>query len=291
VPRPAAPADALIAVDQVETLATGFVDSVHDLVVRQGCPPDAAVDVVAASLLEVVDRAVDEVVIAAPRHSDDAVGSWFAAAASRAAAVPHAPDGDPTTDRIGRGLAALDPRERTLVLARDRYGLSPRAAGAVVGTDPDDAERAIAAARLRFYRAVTGRAVTDRAEHRPSRLADTATLGRYVEGDVPAADRLAVRRHLSGCADCDDVVSAQEYVRRLVGGLPVTPLDDGTRSAAIDPALERAAAALPASADLIAFADPSASDERDGSSLAALAVTLIVLAAVVGLLAGALAAH
>jgi anti-sigma factor RsiW len=162
-------------------------------------------------------------------------------------------------------------------------------AAAVLGIGPDEAARELAGGRLQLFAEVSGRELADLAAHRPHPAADPGVLARYVDGTVPAQRQIAVARHVAACAECADLVTAQDRARRLVAELPVIEMPDDQRTAVLSQALGHAAQALPPSVDLVTFTSVEA--ESPAGIDAVLVLALLVLAAFAGLAVGMLAAR
>ncbi|MFL6137508.1 MAG: zf-HC2 domain-containing protein [Frankiaceae bacterium] len=281
----------LAAADQVELVATTHLDQVHDLVRRLGCPEPEATEIVGRTLLGLVDEVAD-----GPRPAPDAIGAWFAASRALAARSSCDEPGEPAGDgadgvTVEEALGHLPPPARTAVLLRDHYDLPVEVAAATLEVGADEAARAVADGRLRLFREVCGRDPADLVGHRPHPVADAGLLGRYADGTVPPAREIAVARHVAGCPDCGDVVSAQDRARRLVGALPVIEMGGEERAAVLARARGRAAAALPRSLDLVTFTAEEPPDATDAAPVRAMLVlSLLALAAVAGLVAGILTA-
>ena len=121
------------------------LDRVHDAVLRTGCPPDDAVEVVRATALALVERSA-----AGPASADEAVGRWFAdaQASGRQVAGPvRALSGDERQQGLQSALDDLPDRLRLAVLLRDAYDLPLSAVAAALDSDAATAERLVVEGR------------------------------------------------------------------------------------------------------------------------------------------------
>lgn len=245
--RPEVSAEDLVAVVRVHG------DRVHDAVRRLGCSPAAAVEVVEASALDLVD-----VVARTPSDTTDLVGWWFA----RARALGHAvADNDPDLP-LGGGLLAADEdqqliaevlerlpeRERVALLLRDSYDLPAASVGAALGTDADAAMEVVGRARLAFLPELDD---TDLPVVVGHDLALGALARLAMPGPVAARDA-TTKRHAQSCAVCGGVLDAQERAHLLLAGISVVALPEPERDALLVRVEGRARSSLPAAADLAA---------------------------------------
>lgn len=277
----------VVAADQVELVATTYVDLVHDLLRRQGCTRREALAIAESTLLELIDGIAGE-----PRTPEQVVCAWFAAARAQAEAIHPVGDRPPGTSTVGTrraegpadALQELPVTSRLALLLRDCYDIGLEETAAVLGFGVDEAARLVADGRLRLFSAVLHREAPSLGLHRPDPLAEPGLLGRYADDSVPRERVLALRHHVAGCPECSDVVMAQERARGLVAVLPLLAMPDDERARVLEHATLRAGAALPPSADLVAFSD--AEDERVPSVPPLVVLALIVLAAVAGFVLG-----
>jgi hypothetical protein len=95
-----------------------------------------------------------------------------------------------------------------------------------------------------------------------------------------------LRRHLSACSACEDVVEGLAKARRLTAALPIIAMPDEAREAMLERIAVRAAAALPSVDEVLAAVEE---DDETRPAVAPLAVVLvIVLALVLGVAVAAL---
>ena len=233
-------ADELLAVVRVHA------DRVHDAVRRLGCDPDAAVEVVERSALDLVQAA----------HTgelQDPVGWWFARARVLARQVAVAGDddlpvgggvlgGDANQVRLAEALELRPERERAALLLRDSYDLPAHSVGTVLNVDANGAMEVVGAARLAFLPGLLGGPSLSLAGH----LVDLASLARLAEGGQPAARDATTRRHAQSCPRCADALDAMERARRLLTGLTVVALPDAEREALLGRMETHARKILPA---------------------------------------------
>ena len=269
--------------ERVVPLLRVHADRVHDAVRRSGCTPAAAVQVVEASALDLVDAV-------AAGDDDDVLGAWFARADALAAQaqtgddVPVgggllAADGDQAL--LGRALDALPDRQRLALLLRDSYDLPAASVGTALGTTADGAMAQVAAARLAFLPGIDGQASPSLGGH----AADLAALGRIGEGGPVAAPDATARKHAQACALCRSVVEAQDYAHRLLSGLVVVALPEDERERLLVRVEQAVRTRLPSAASLVAAgAELDDEDDLPRRVLTPLAALLgLVLAAGLGL--------
>jgi DNA-directed RNA polymerase specialized sigma24 family protein len=118
------------------------LDRVHDAVLRTGCAPADAVEVVRATALALVERSAAE-----PGSADEAVGRWFADATASGRQVvgrPPALGGDAQQQGLQSVLDGLPEQQRLAVLLRDAYDLPLPAVAAALGSDVASTERVLA---------------------------------------------------------------------------------------------------------------------------------------------------
>ena len=238
----------MLSADEILAVVRVHADRVHDAVRRLGCPPEAAVDVVERSALDLVDTVAQQ-----PDAVGDPVGWWFARARAlgRAATGRGEDDdlpvgggvlgGDANQVRLAEALESRPERERAALLLRDSYDLPASAVGTALGLDPQGAMDVVGAARLSFLPALLGGTALTAAGH-PVQLASLARLG---EGGAVAAQDATARRHVQSCQRCSDVLDAQERARRILQGLTVVALPDAERLAVLAAVEVRARQRLP----------------------------------------------
>ena len=247
-----APAPVGVSAEDVVAAVRVHADRVHDAVRRIGCDPDAAVQVVEESAVDLV-----EVVAARPETVEDAVGWWFARAralgrrvATRSAELPigHgvlAVDED--QEVLAEALEELPERERVALLLRDSYDLPATSVGAALGTDADGAMELVGRARLSFLPLVDD----EPAPQVPAHVGDLGGLARIGQGGQVAARDATTRRHALSCDGCRTLTDAQQRAHLLLTGLTVVALPERDRAGVLARVEERAYDVLPTSASLL----------------------------------------
>lgn len=283
----------MLTADEVLAVVRVHADRVHDAVRRLGCSPEAAVEIVESSAMDLVEAA---------RGNDleDPVGWWFARARVLARQVAGAGEddlpvgggvlgGDANQVRLAEALESRPERERAALLLRDSYDLPATSVGTVLSVDANSAMEAVGAARLAFLPALLGGPVPSLAGH----VVDLAALARLAEGGQPAARDATTRRHAQSCERCAEALDAMERARRLLSGLTVVALPDAEREALLGRVETGARAVLPLAAPV---EDDAADDEdwedepRRPYSLSLITLGLIV-AVGLGVLGGVLASR
>lgn len=276
--RPSVTAESFLAAVRVHA------DRVHDAVRRQGRGPEAAVRVVQASALDLLDTVAHR-----PVPPDQLVGQWFARAralGSRAEAsdLKHG-DGELP---VGRGLLAADDaqalltealesrpeRERAALLLRDAYDLPAATVGAALGTDPDRVMELVGRARMALLPAPDAVGAAALAGH----PVDLGALARVAEGGMPAARDAATRKHAQSCQLCRPAVQAQDDARRRLAALSVVALPDADRERLLEHVASHARAVLPA--EVVRRAEVEEQDDEPRRLLSPLPVLLALTGAV-----------
>ena len=267
-------------------------DRVHDAVRRIGCDPEAAVQVVEESAVDLV-----EVVAARPETVEDAVGWWFARAralgrrvATRSADLPLgggvlAVDED--QEILAEALEQLPERERVALLLRDSYDLPATSVGAALGTDADSAMELVGRARLAFLPL----ADDEPAPAVPAHQSDLDALARIGQGGQVAARDATVRRHALSCDGCRAVTDGQQRAHLLLTGLTVVALPEGEREGVLSRVEEQAYALLPTASSLLLPYEQEEywEDEEDPRAFSPLLAFLsLVLAVLLGIGVGLL---
>lgn len=279
----------MLTADEVLAAVRVHADRVHDAVRRLGCGPEAAVEVVEESAIDLVNAAARQ-----PEAVGDPVGWWFARARALGRSLTGGGDddlpmgggvlsGDANQVRLAEALESRPERERAALLLRDSYDLPASAVGTSLGLDAAGAMEVVGAARLAFLPALLGGTAPSLEGH----LADLGALARLGEGGPLAARDATTRRHVQSCDRCAAVLDAQERARRLLSGLTVVALPDAEREALLARVEARARDLLPA-----AEPEPDEWDDEPHRrySLSLMALGL-VLAGGVGLGIGALASR
>ena len=275
-----------IAAEDLVAAIRVHADRVHDAVRRIGCGPDAAVQVVEESAVDLV-----EVVAARPETVEDAVGWWFARAralgrrvATRSADLPLgggvlAVDEDQSI--LAEALEELPERERVALLLRDSYDLPATSVGAALGTDAEGAMELVGRARLAFLPLVDDEA----APPVPPHQADLGALARIGQGGPIAARDATIRRHALSCEGCRAVTDGQQRAHGLLTGLTVVALPESERAGVLGRVEQQAYAVLPSSADLRAYEEEEYWDEDEEPRLFSplLALLGLVLAVLLGI--------
>ncbi|MCU1594894.1 MAG: hypothetical protein JWO12_2286 [Frankiales bacterium] len=248
----------MLTADEVLGVVRVHADRVHDAVRRLGCGPDAAVEVVEQSALDLVDAARQ------PAAVGDPVGWWFARARTLGRQLSGGDDdlpvgggvlgGDDNQTRLAEALELRPERERAALLLRDSYDLPATAVGTALGLEPGAAMDVVGAARLAFLPTLLGGTAPSLADH----AADLGALARLAEGGQLAARDATTRRHVQSCSRCGDAVDAMERARRLLTGLTVVALPDVEREALLARVEVRARQVLPA-----AEPEPEVYDDED----------------------------
>jgi len=223
-------------------------DRVHDAVRRLGCGPQAALEVVGGSGLDLVDALARD-----PEQVGDPIGWWFA----RARALGRQAIGSEQDDlpvgggllrrdanqvRLAEALEARPERDRAALLLRDSYDLPLSAVGTALGLDAGAAAEVVGRARLAFLPSLVEGPVPSLDGHR----ADLGALSRLAESGPVATRDATTRRHAQSCDRCASIIDAQERARRLLSGLTVVALPEADRERLLSRIERRARAVLPA---------------------------------------------
>ena len=259
-------------------------DRVHDAVRRIGCDPEAAVQVVEESAVDLV-----EVVAARPETVEDAVGWWFARARALGRRVATLDDDlplgggvlavDEDQEVLAEALEQLPERERVALLLRDSYDLPATSVGAALGTDADGAMELVGRARLAFLPLVDD----EPAAAVPAHQQDMGALARIGQSGQVAARDATTRRHALSCDACRTLTDAQQRAHLLLTGLTVVALPEADRLGVLSRVEDRAYAALPTSASMLVVSEQEEywDDDEDprlfSPLLALLALTVAVL--------------
>jgi DNA-directed RNA polymerase specialized sigma24 family protein len=265
-------------------------DRVHDFVRRLGCGPQAAVEVVETSALDLVDAAATQ-----PAAVTDLVGWWFGRARALGRRLPD-DDGqlplgggvlsaDEDQAVLAEALEELPERDRVALLLRDSYALPATAVAVALGTDPAGAMASVGRARLAFLAAVGDDGVLPTAGHPVSLEA----LARLAEGGPVAASDATARRHAQACQICRSVWDGQVRAHHMLVGLTVVALPEAEREQLLDRTEAQARAYLPAAADLLVTEDEEWYDDEPSRWRTPLLVLLALIGAVaVGVIVGLL---
>jgi hypothetical protein len=282
----------MLSADDFGRILDTYADRVHDAVRRTGISADAAAEVVLTSAADLIDAAA-----AVEPATVDPVGWWFARALALAGRIEPLPDeetgedaGNPLRDSaddaaVRAALSSLPQAQELAVTLRDVYDLPPVSVANVLGFDPERSAQTTGVARLGLLTAYDGRPAPTLAGHVGRQQVSEGDLALLADGGLDVEDAGALRRHVSRCPACEDVLTAQDRARRLAAGLPLIGLPDEDRDVVVPRLKDRAAAVLPALGYLLEM------DERDEDRplLPPLLVVGVVSAALIfGILAGVL---
>ena len=278
---------ALVSADDVVAAIRVHADRVHDLLRRSGCGVDESVEVCESYATALIDAIVN-----APETVGDLAGWWFGRALELARRLGE-PGGEPTTAdptsvlagtsgeaQVRAARAALPEQERAAVLLRDGYDLPPQAVAVALRRDLESAQALVAAGRLRLVSHYDDRRIPDLGLHEGRMTVDAGTLGALADGTLPAPRAVPLRRHMGGCAPCEDAVEMMAKGRRLAAALPVVAMPDDAREAMIERVTDRAVATLPTVDEVLLAID------EDESLAPMISPIVVVLAVVVALVLG-----
>lgn len=278
---------ALVSADDAVAAVRVHADRVHDLLRRSGCGADESVEVTESYAVALIDALVN-----APETVVDMAGWWFGRALElgrrlgETAAEPADAGsssvlaGTPVEAAVRAALAQLPENERAAVVLRDAYDLPPQAVAVALRREPDVAAGLVAAGRLRLVARYDDSRPPDLSGHTARTPADLATLGQLADGSLPAPRTVPLRRHVSGCAACEEAVEALAKGRRLAAGLPVIAMPDEAREAMLERVSDRAHAVLP-TVDEVLLAI-----EQDDETRPAVSPLVVVLFVVLALILG-----
>lgn len=260
-------------------------DRVHDLLRRSGCGPEESVEVTESYAFALIDALVN-----APETVVDMAGWWFARALElgrRLGDTAAEPAGELSTSvlagssgeaQVRAALAALPEAERAAVMLRDAYDLPIQAVAVALRRDEASAAALVSVGRLHLLARYDDRRPPDLAGHSGRTPADLASLTALADGTLPAARAVPLRRHLSNCAACEDVVDGLAKARRLTGALPIVAMPDEDREAMLERVTARATASLPSVDEVLAAVEE---DDETRPAIAPLAVVLVIVLALV----------
>jgi hypothetical protein len=283
---------ALVSADDVVAAVRVHADRVHDLLRRSGCGAEESVEVCESYAFALIDALVN-----APETVGDMAGWWFGRAldlgrrlgAAAAEPVTDQPAAEVPTSvlsgtsgeaQVRAALAQLPEQERAAVMLRDGYDLPIEAVAVALGREIDWAATLVASGRLRLASLYDDRPIPDLATHAGRTPADIGTLGRLVDGSLPAQRSVPIRRHVGACSACEDVVERLAKARRLVAGLPVLAMPDEAREAMLERVAARAMAVLPSVDEVLAAIEEE--DDTQPAVSPLVAIVAIVLALVLG---------
>ena len=278
---------ALVSADDAVAAVRVHADRVHDLLRRSGCGVEESVEVTESYAVALIDALVN-----APETVVDMAGWWFGRALElgrrlgETAAEPADEGsssvlaGTPGEAAVRAALAELPENERAAVVLRDAYDLPPQAVAVALRREPEVAAGLVAAGRLHLLARYDDSRPPDLSGHTARTPVDFATLGQLADGSLPAPRTVPLRRHVAGCAACEDAVEALAKGRRLAAGLPVIAMPDEAREAMLQRVSDRAHAVLPSVDDVLLAI------EQDDETRPAISPLVVVLFVVLALILG-----
>jgi DNA-directed RNA polymerase specialized sigma24 family protein len=276
---------ALVSADDFVSAVRIYADRVNDLLRRSGTSAVEAIEVT-----ETQAFALLEAVVKAPETVIDLAGWWFARAIEHAShdagngnvAVVEEPisvlAGTTGEEQVRAALARLPEGERAAVVLRDGYDLPPQAVGVALRRGVESAAELTAAGRLHLIAAYDSRPAPDLSGHSGRTTVDLVSLSKLAEGTLEAPRAAALRRHISNCPACDDVLEALSKGRRLAAGLPISAMDDDAREAMIARIAARATAVLPTHEAVLRAVDEDHDPPPAVSPVIAVIVLVLALA-------------
>jgi hypothetical protein len=278
---------ALVSADDAVAAVRVHADRVHDLLRRSGCGPEESVEVTESYASALLDAVVN-----APETVGDMAGWWFGRALELGrrlgSTAAESPDQAPSSvlagtsgeEQVRAALSGLPESERAAVVLRDAYDLPPQAVAVALRRDEDSAAGLVAIGRLHLVARYDDRQPPDLSGHTGRSPADLTVLSRLADGTLPHPRTVGVRRHLSTCVACEDVVDALGKGRRLCAGLPVLAMPDEAREAMLERITARAVTVLPTVEAVLQAI------EEDDEVKPAVSPVLVVAAIVLALLLG-----
>lgn len=283
---------ALVSADDFISAIRVYADRVNDLLRRRGIPPLEAVDILETHALALLDT-----VINAPETVIDLAGWWFARAFEMTSAVRStaaASDdeaasvlaGTETEQRVRAALDDLPEADRNAVILRDAYDLPPQAVGVALRRGMDSAAALTATGRLALVAAYDVKPSPSLAGHSGRTTVDVTSLSRLADGTLDAPRAAPLRRHVSNCSACEEMLETLARGRRLAAGLPVIAIDDDAREAMLERIADRAIATLPSHDAVLRAVD----EDHDPRPLVSpvVAVLALLLAVALGVGVGVL---
>jgi len=281
---------ALVSADDAIAAVRVHADRVHDLLRRSGCGAEESVEVTESYAFGLLDALVN-----APNTVGDMAGWWFGRALELSRRLGTSGDAaDELTEeesasvlagtsgeaQVRAAVASLPENERDAVMLRDAYDLPIQAVAVALRRDEATVAGLVGVGRLHLLSRYDDRRPPDLAGHTGRTPADLATLTALADGTLPAARAVPLRRHLSTCPACEEVVDALAKARRLTAALPIIAMPDEAREAMLERIAVRAAAALPSVDEVLAAV------EQDDDTRPAIAPFAVVLAIVLALVLG-----
>lgn len=269
---------ALVSADDFVSAVRVYADRVNDLLRRRGVPPLEAIEICETHALALLDA-----VINAPETVIDLAGWWFARAIEVTSASPvTASAGDEAVSmlagtegelQVREALSHLPDSQQAAVMLRDGYDLPPQAVGVALRRGSETATELTAAGRLGLVAAYDGRTPPTLAGHSGRVTVDLPTMSRLAEGSLEAPRAAPLRRHLSNCRACEEVVEALARGRRLAAGLPIIAMDDDARESLIDRIAAKSVALLPSHETVLRVVD----EDHDPGPVVSPVVAIIAL--------------
>ena len=227
---------ALVSGSAVTAVIRTHLDQAYDAARRLGCNAQEAEEVARLGAHQLIDDLKEQ-----PESVRDLVGGFLARVREHAEVV-RLTRRVPSGSNVEQALGALSDGDRFALLTRDSYDLTVHQAAVALGVDGPESARTVALARLALVAAVDGSPPISLAGHDIA-LGD---LGQLADGSAPPGGRFAaVRRHVSGCAQCAAVLTAQTRATAMVGTVGLQMLPDADREAIIASAARHAADVLP----------------------------------------------
>lgn len=281
---------ALVSADDFVSAIRVYADRINDLLRRRGAPPVEAIEIAETHALALLDAVVN-----APETVIDLAGWWFARAIE---VTSNTGDADAAADdeaismlagteaevRVRDALAGLPDAESAAVILRDGYDLPPQAVGVALRRGQESAAEFTAHGRLGLVAAYDQRRPPNLLGHTGRTTVDLTSLSRLAEGSLDAPRSAPLRRHLSSCAACEEMVEVLARGRRLAAGLPIIAMDDDAREGLIERIAHRAVAVLPSHETVLRVVDE---DHDPGPAVSpVVAVIVLVLAVAIGVAIG-----
>ncbi|HVY10947.1 MAG TPA: sigma-70 region 4 domain-containing protein [Mycobacteriales bacterium] len=276
---------ALVSVDDFVSVVRVYADRVNDLLRRSGVPAPEAVEVCETHAHGLLDAVVN-----APETVVDLAGWWFGRtieligqAVDPTAATGRSESGSvfagSDTEELTRAaLAELPDAERLAVVLRDAYDLPSQAVAVALRRDEATVADLIAVGRMHLIAAYDDVRPPDLGGHTGRTTVDLTTLSRYAESTLLPVRATSLRRHLTTCPACDQVVEALARARRLAAGLPIVAMADEDRELLIDEITERAVVVLPSHNAVLRAVDEDHDPSPAVSPLVAAIAVAITLA-------------